>query len=45
MTRIVTCICLHDFQDQQYGKNKRVANLLKDKEKARCTVCGQVYTK
>jgi hypothetical protein len=43
---IKSCTCQHAFQDQEYGKYKRVHNLTKktDKspQKCRCTVCGDV---
>lgn len=38
--------CKHPFQDQRYGKNKRVANPVKSTlaglYASRCTVCGTV---
>lgn len=37
-TTTISCTCQHKFQDETYGKGKRLANLtLKG---ARCTVCG-----
>lgn len=45
-TKILVCKnCKpHDFQDKKYGVRKRVHNLSgdKNKNKARCTVCGNV---
>lgn len=42
---IITCECKHEYQDKVYGKQKRVANPMKGKDKGRCTVCGTVHTK
>jgi hypothetical protein len=48
-TKLVTCACKSEYQDQKYGKSKRVANAV-DGGKAkksgvwRCTVCGKEYT-
>jgi len=42
---ILKCSCKHDYQDERYGKNMRLYNLmLKDgKDNGwRCTVCGNV---
>ncbi len=40
--KIVQCKCDHKFQDDTYGKNKRVANECDNKttKEYRCTVCG-----
>ena len=43
-------VCRNDWQDERYGKGRRVMNLMvkKDKEsqKARCTVCsGEQYVR
>jgi hypothetical protein len=45
MTIIRECTCLNDYQDKRYGKNKRVMNKSqgKDKNKAKCTVCGREH--
>ena len=43
-TRILRCNCEHKFQDQRYGKGKRVHNKTKDGG-WRCTVCGNVKDK
>lgn len=40
---IITCNCASEFQDKEYGKNKRVANLKKDVTKCKCTVCGKEH--
>lgn len=44
MTKIMPCICKHEFQDRTYGMGKRVHNstLANDRgrEAWRCTVCG-----
>lgn len=36
------CSCKHAYQDSVYGQSMRVFNPLKDKNKARCTVCSSV---
>jgi len=44
-TIILKCNCPHEFQDKEYGLQKRVHNALKKKESQqqyRCTVCGNV---
>jgi len=47
--RLVNCDCDRGlaaaFQDQKYGKGKRVANESgkKDDNSAKCTVCGRVH--
>jgi len=41
---IKTCDCRHEYQDEKYGKGKRVFNKgigSKDQPIYRCTVCGQ----
>lgn len=46
-TTVKTCSCEHKFQDDRYGKNKRVMNKLKNTQKSgpkwRCTVCGKEH--
>ena len=46
---ILTCTCVHEFQNKTYGKNKRVHNYAPkatgDSNGYRCTVCGEVHTK
>ena len=42
-TVLIACTCKHEFQDQTYGKQKRIANVtakgdISNKE-VRCTVC------
>ena len=43
---ILQCVCKHEFQDKQYGVQKRLYNIVKhsgdkvDKTIKRCTVCG-----
>lgn len=39
--RILSCSCKHEYQDQRYGKGKRVHTATKDDEVYRCTVCGK----
>lgn len=47
-TIVLDCNCKNEFQDNRYGKGKRVHNYCKSpstKENmkgARCTVCGKV---
>ena len=36
---IKSCTCTSDFQDQQYGKGRRVHNVTDDGKRASCTVC------
>ena len=48
--RLINCSCTGqaaEFQDQMYGKGRRVANESgrKDDKSAKCTVCGRVDTK
>jgi len=40
MSKILPCDCEHSYQDQIYGKGKRVHNEGKEK-KVTCTVCGK----
>lgn len=49
MIRIITCNCHHQYQDQQYGAQKRIANetlksKVSDQVIVRCTVCGSEQT-
>jgi len=39
-TKIITCSCHHDYQDEKYGKGRRLYNPCKDGKAHRCTVCG-----
>lgn len=44
-THIITCNCIHPYQDALYGTLKRVAKLVTKngrEDKCRCTVCGAV---
>lgn len=45
MTKIIRCTCVHFYQDEKYGKGRRVANKTKSlvgvQNLYRCTVCGQ----
>lgn len=36
-TKIITCTCIHDYQDRLYGLGRRVHNATKTGY--RCTVC------
>lgn len=38
-TAILTCSCVHTYQDERYGQNKRLHN--KTDKGYRCTVCGK----
>lgn len=38
------CDCKHDFQDERYGKQKRVFNTCSNGKGARCTVCNKVIS-
>ena len=43
MTKIKRCSCKHTYQDERYGKGKRVHNsmsALNSSGSWRCTVCG-----
>ena len=42
MTKIIKCRCKSEFQDERYGKGKRVHNqTTKNNGRTyRCTVCG-----
>ena len=44
---IKTCTCKHEYQDEKYGKGKRVMNAKKvnkgDTQKYCCTVCEKVH--
>lgn len=46
-TVIKSCTCRHDYQDEVYGKGKRVMNRTSLKKvstpRARCTVCQAVH--
>ena len=42
-TAVLTCTCEHEYQDERYGKNKRLHN--KTDKGYRCTVCGHEKTK
>lgn len=47
-TRVLPCTCPHKFQDERYGKGKRL-NIMKQRTKGHppndwtCTVCGKVH--
>lgn len=41
---VMDCACKHDFQDERYGKGRRVHNVVIKKGQAagkRCTACGK----
>jgi len=44
-TKIIECDCAHDYQDQKYGKQKRVGNWAPKQSGHRCTVCRKVKGK
>jgi hypothetical protein len=39
VTKIIKCTCVHEYQDQKYGKFNRVMNSCEGAY--RCTVCGK----
>lgn len=39
-SKLIKCTCKHDFQDKQYGKQQRLANINEKEDSATCTVCG-----
>ena len=46
MATILTCNCVHAFQDKKYGKKRRVFNTIKlgKTNEFRCTACGKTRT-
>lgn len=44
--KVIVCVCTHAYQDERYGKGKRLANPLgKSSAKGqeyRCTVCSRI---
>lgn len=45
--RIRECVCTHDYQDQRYGKQKRVHTVgeaTSGTVEVRCTVCKRTAT-
>jgi hypothetical protein len=42
MSKVIVCSCVHKYQDEKYGENKRVMN--KTGKGYRCTVCGKDKT-
>ena len=48
-TIIAICTCKHEFQDNRYGKNKRVMNptskYIGTQQVYRCTVCSKEHLK
>jgi hypothetical protein len=41
--RILKCTCEHSYQDEKFGKGKRLHNKAgKDSTSWRCTICGNV---
>lgn len=39
-TKIMECVCTHDYQDKRYGRGQRVHNPAKE-NRYTCTVCGR----
>jgi len=39
-TKILTCYCDHEYQNEKYGNKKRVHNKMAKERQYRCTVCG-----
>ncbi|MCB1711963.1 MAG: hypothetical protein KDH96_05670 [Candidatus Riesia sp.] len=42
-TKIMDCTCKHVYQDEVYGKNKRVYNVGFNKKTSVCTVCSKEH--
>jgi hypothetical protein len=42
-TMVISCSCDHEFQNNEYGNGKRLANLNEKAGKANCTVCGKQH--
>ena len=42
-TKRVFCTCEHEYQDERYGKQKRIANLAPKAKGFRCTVCLKIH--
>lgn len=40
-TAILTCVCDHKYQDEVYGKQKRLCNV--GSKQSVCTVCGKHF--
>jgi hypothetical protein len=40
---IRVCTCKNDYQDQKYGKGRRLMNFMKKTGGFRCTVCAKTY--
>lgn len=41
--RILRCNCKHEYQDEKYGKERRLHNKAgKDSISWKCTICGSV---
>ena len=38
---VVVCDCISEYQDNQYGAQRRLAN--KGNSKVTCTVCGKAH--
>lgn len=38
--KVVNCNCKHKYQDDIYGKGKRLGNVNVKEDKAVCTVCN-----
>ena len=43
-TKLITCKCNHEFQDNLYGISKRIGNVNENGEKVKCTVCNNILT-
>jgi len=41
---ISSCSCIHEYQDAQHGRGKRVFNPTKKDDLYRCTVCKSAKT-
>lgn len=44
-TTTIPCNCDHEFQDKQYGRKVRLANISENGLTKKCTVCGNKHSK
>ena len=42
-TIVKPCSCIHEYQDETYGKGMRVFNVRMGGKPPRCTVCEKEY--
>ncbi len=41
MTKLLTCTCVHDYQDKKYNFKKIHNSCGREGKRFRCTVCGK----